>query len=78
MIWLPIVEAPKDGTRLLLWNGNSDPSAIYVGYHGNVPYRRPGDKVLGVVQRRWLSEPGDYIKRPRFWMPLPELKMQHG
>lgn len=69
MEWRPIKDAPKDGTRILLHRGNDWSNACYVGYFGTKPYGR--ESGFG-PREAWLSEPGDYTKYPRYWMPLPE------
>lgn len=68
MTWRPIKEAPTDGTRILLSNGRDWPSSVYVGYYGSSPFNRER-KMRS--ERGWLTEPGGYLRRPAYWMPLP-------
>lgn len=74
MTWQPIREAPKNGSRILLHDGDAlSLHSAYVGYFGFVPQGRPGNpNYYGTERKAWLSEPGRYEKSPRYWMPLPK------
>jgi hypothetical protein len=61
--WQPIDTAPKDGTRVLLYDRfcREPEHARFVGVwwgQGMPP--------------RWVSCPGAFSKRPTHWRPLPE------
>lgn len=61
MEWQPIETAPKDGTRILAWDGRS----IHVAYWG---WDNPANRLA------WLGGHCriDHIDQPTHWMPLPE------
>ena len=58
--WQPISTAPRDGTRVLLYDQH-DPGSGFA-------------RVVGAWDpkwKRWFSIPGSYTKRPSHWMALP-------
>lgn len=71
--WLPIADAPKDGTKILLWDGNR--KNTYRGYWETQPYnRRP--------QPFWQNDctGSDIMYQrtfpPTHFMPLPAPPVQ--
>jgi len=58
-----------DGSRILLCGWGKGPDRIYVGYYGRSPFDR--EKRMG-SEDGWITEPGAYLRRPRYWMPLPD------
>lgn len=63
MEWQPIDTAPKDNTRILLFDFYEREVAFarFVGAWG-CPYANDG----------WFTIPGAYRKRPTHWQPLPD------
>jgi hypothetical protein len=57
--WRPISEAPKDGTRMLFWNGD----AVAAGFWCD-------DENEAVAEPRWCAD-GCYGNGPTHWQPLP-------
>jgi Protein of unknown function (DUF551) len=59
--WQPIDTAPRDGTRILLYDRyeREQDFARFVGAWGDSP--------VGY----WFAIPGAYRKRPTHWQPLP-------
>ena len=60
MEWQPIETAPKDGTPILIWDGEIQYVCAWV-------QRTPGDW-------RWFEFDGEFYHsyKPTHWMPLPE------
>ena len=60
--WQPIETAPKDGTQILIWDGN----VRIVAEWGDVP----GDLRMGwwATNKSYLDSPYE----PTHWAPIPE------
>jgi len=58
MDWQPIDTAPKDGTRVLLWNVSGRYGIVEGWYAPTLPCPH------------WTVGHGDLVS-PTFWMPLP-------
>jgi hypothetical protein len=62
----PISEAPRDGTRILIW---VDPGECpFVGYWGT-PYRYTGRASAWIGHEYGLMDDQDLYR----WIPLPEI-----
>ena len=63
MEWEPIETAPKDGTRVLLYDRfmREQDFAVFVGRW-----------VMGLHGAGWYATPGAFSKRPTHWMPIPK------
>lgn len=63
--WQPIDTAPKDGTRVLLYDRfcREPEHARFVGFWA----QDARDSTW-----KWWSCPGAFIRRPTHWHPLPE------
>lgn len=69
--WQPIDSAPKDGTRILVFEGAGSPvcGKVYVGFW----YEGDEQASLPYSDKCW-SDTADpsYERSPTHWMPLPE------
>ena len=64
MNWQPISTAPKDGTRILVWNGSYASAVVYAH---NLYKNEDG---------WWLEDDGEQwdaflYSEPTHWMPMP-------
>lgn len=64
MIWQPIETAPKDGTLIVCWQTRRPNGAKVKAHHRCCVARF-------VTHWGWLALPGNFIKEPTHWMPLP-------
>jgi hypothetical protein len=66
--WQPIETAPKDGTRILLFDpSDDDGESVKLGHFVLPVYRAQGSG-------GWLCNRADWmaLHEPSHWMPLPE------
>lgn len=67
--WMPMTEAPKDGTPVLLFRGEGE--YPFVGYWANpFAYVKEG-KAAWIGHEYGLHEDGDLLG----WMPLPRCEI---
>ncbi len=62
--WMPIADAPKDGSRVLLSNGSS--ASIQVGH-----WEKEHDYPRMNIPAHWSDEGEGFELHPSHWMPLP-------
>lgn len=65
MSWLPIETAPKDGTRVILWDGEEVRTG---GCRWESWYNEWVEAVVPVGYENGVSA----VDNPTHWMPLPE------
>lgn len=65
MNWQPIETAPKDGTRILIFNGNT-----LSAYWYKFVSKQGGSWQL--TEAGGYAGDGDLSSEPTHWMPLPE------
>jgi len=58
MNWRTMISAPKDGTTVMLWNGEKARYKIVTGRYNNT---------FG-----WQSAPGAWPCSPKAWAPMPD------
>lgn len=73
--WLPIASAPKDGTRILVFDpeGDGDSANIVLVAWLNDAERHRKARFMWCVPDSWQDEQGGYyvVGRPTHWQPLP-------
>jgi len=79
MDWQPIETAPKDGTYILLW---SERDGVGIGCWAEIKYKQWEETEDGQAQRLvgvndysrfcGMASGGIDMRRPTFWMPLPQ------
>ncbi len=62
--WMPIADAPKDGSRVLLSNGSS--ASIQVGH-----WEKEHDYPRMNIPAHWSDEGEGFELHPSHWMPPP-------
>ena len=65
--WQDISTAPKDGTRVLTWDGDNILASVYEYYYPH------GTTIRGFEQPGWVQWAGQSGVEtiPTHWMPLP-------
>ena len=71
--WLPIESAPKDGTRIMLWNGGDEP--VFAHWDTSLEWGK-GSRPVNDWVSDWLTVDGydagaDRVHSPTHWQPLP-------
>lgn len=74
--WRPISEAPKDGTRIILTNGNTVAEGEWLHVEPFVKEVRDGegryiDQIENEGHDDWIDCIGGMLPPPTHWMPLP-------
>jgi hypothetical protein len=70
--WRPISGAPRDGTRVLLWDTPDVVIAGWLSYPNHMNGR-------GGMWQMWECEPfGEDANKPTHWMPLPPPPREDG
>ena len=67
----PMDTAPRDGTRILIWEEGGHDKWV-VAFWGVYDNDRPGGYAW-CIDESWDSEWGiwHYLDAPRYWLPLP-------
>ena len=72
--WRPIESAPKDGTRIMLWNGDDEP--VFAHWDTSLEWGK-GSKPINDWVSDWLTVSGydagaERVYNPTHWQPLPQ------
>ena len=72
MTWQPIETAPKDGSRVLIWRGDTYSAEAVAGYWDDDKYARNPRPYWTGHDHYWRGKRWCREHAPTHWMTLPE------